>query len=64
MSWLTKILGRDHAAQRLAEAHSERDDAANDLRATREVVGRLRRHEQDTFTRRMAAGFERREGRA
>jgi hypothetical protein len=67
MSWLTKILGRDHAEERLADAHLQRADAARDLSETREVVDRLRRHEPDKFTRRMAAGFaahDRREGRA
>jgi hypothetical protein len=57
MSWLTKILGRDHAEERLADAQLERADAARDLSETREVVSRLRRYEPDTFTKRMAAGF-------
>jgi hypothetical protein len=67
MSWLTKIFGRDDP-DRLADARAQRSDAANDLRETREVVSRVRSHdERNNFTKRMAAGFaayERREGRA
>jgi hypothetical protein len=67
MSWLTRILGRDNAEERLADAHLQRADAARDLDETREVVRRVRRQQQDSFTKHMAAGFaarERREGRA
>lgn len=67
MSWLAKIFSRDDPA-RIAEAHAQRADAARDLDETREVVGRVRSHdERNNFTKRMAAGFaayERREGRA
>jgi hypothetical protein len=50
MSWLTRILGRDHAEERIADAHLQRADAARDLDETREVVRRVRRLEQDNFT--------------
>jgi hypothetical protein len=67
MSWLTKIFGRDDP-DRLADAHAQRADAARDLSDSREVVSRVRAHdERNNFTKRMAAGFaayERREGRA
>jgi hypothetical protein len=68
MKWLTKILGRDDSAARIADARAQRADAAHELELTREVTSRLHKHgEQNNFTKRMAAAFaahERREGRA
>lgn len=58
MSWLTKIFRHDDTETRMTEAHMQRDDAARDLAESREVVDRIRRHdERNNFTKRMAAGF-------
>lgn len=58
MNWLTKILGRDHAEERIAEAQAHRDEAARDLEESRELGLSLRRHDtRNHLTERMAAAF-------
>ena len=58
MNWLTRIFGRDHAADRIAQAQALRDDAARELVESRRVVRRVRAHaDRNNFTERMAAGF-------
>lgn len=58
MKWLTKIFAPDDSAQRIADAHAERDRAAKDLADTRDLTARLRQHEQrNHLTERMRAAF-------
>lgn len=63
MSWLAKLFGNNpEQARRIARAHEQRADAAELLAESRELAGRLRRHEQrNNFTARMAAAYERRD---
>jgi hypothetical protein len=58
MKWLTRIFGRDDSAERIADAHAQRAEAAQDLADTRDLTARLRQHEQrNHLTERMRAAF-------
>lgn len=66
MSWLTRLLGRDRdQEQRIADAHAQREDAAEVLEEARELA----RHRRELISRNhitegFAAAFERRERHA
>jgi hypothetical protein len=58
MNWLTKILGRDDAQERIARAEVHREEAAQDLQESRELSSSLRAHDtRNHLTARMAAAF-------
>jgi len=64
MSWLHKIFGRDNVHERLAEANSQRDEAAEYLKESRQLGSNLRNHDQrNHITDRMRAAFQAREDR-
>jgi len=65
VNWWTSLFTRDHELKaRIKSAQAQRADAAELLAEARELGSRLRRHEQrNHFTERMAAAYERREGR-
>lgn len=63
MNWLTRLFthGKEQD-QRIASAHAQRVDAAQELAEARELGERLRGHiARNHFTERMAAAYERRE---
>ena len=62
MSWLTRILGRDrHQITRIAEAQTERDDAAADLAEAQQIAARRKELlARNHITEGFAAAFERR----
>jgi hypothetical protein len=65
MWWLTKLLVRDrNQAKRLEQAQAQQADAAVTLEEARELGRRIRKHERDGFTERIAAAYERRERHA
>jgi hypothetical protein len=66
VSWLTRLLGRDHEQdRRIAEAAAQREDAAAELAEAREVAARNRGHlRRNHITEGIAAAFERRERHA
>lgn len=58
MNWLTKIIKRDDSAARIADAHRQREQAAEDLASTRELTSRLHEHgTRNHLTDRMRAAF-------
>lgn len=59
MSWLLKLFSRDPDQEtRIAAAHAQRADAAEELADAREVNGRLRKHASENhFGDRIAAAF-------
>lgn len=66
MSWLAKLIGRDHAqTTRIAEAQTERDAAASDLTEAREIARRRRELlKRNHITEGFTAAFEKRRGHA
>jgi hypothetical protein len=59
MNWINKIFGRDHADERIARAHSQREEAAQDLQESRKIGSSLRGHDtRNHLTERMQAAFE------
>lgn len=65
MKWLTRLLTSDHEqTARIERAKAQQQDAAEQLRQSRELGARIRKHERDGFTERIAAVYERRERHA
>ena len=64
MNWLTKIMRRDHAQERIAQAVIEREQAAQDLEESRQLGSSIRAHDkQNHLTQRIGAAFEAHERR-